>query len=390
MAASRHILHVDMDAFFASIAQRDQPELRGKAVLTGGTGPRAVVTSASYEARPYGCRSAMPMAIARRRCPHAVVVKVPGARIREMSRRVFDIFHSVTPMVQPMSVDEAFLDVTGSVRLLGPPEAIAAEIRRRLRTELGVTGSVGIAFNKFLAKLSSDMHKPDGQTLITPQNLDDVLLPLPVSRIWGVGPAAAQRLASQGIRTVADLRRFTPEQLERRLGSHGEQLYRLCRGIDDRPVTADREAKSIGNEHTFDLDVEQRDVVHYQLLQQAEHVGLRLRRQGFFARGVTVKIRFGDFQTITRASTLDRPTNLTADLHAAGRAIFDHWASEAFSPVRLIGLTATHLAHEPPQLDLFPDPGRVRQQQVDRTLDQITAKFGSAVVHRGARPDRHV
>ncbi len=384
MAADRSILHVDMDAFFAAIAVRDDPSLRGKAVLTGGDGPRGVVTTASYEARKFGCHSAMPMAQAKRLCPHATVVKVPGEKIRAASRGLFAILDDFSPIVQPLSVDEAFLDVTGQERLMGDPVAIARRLKQRVRDELRLTASVGVSFNKFLAKLASDLEKPDGLTVIDRENLDRVLPPLPVSKIWGVGPATQRSLERRGIRTVADLRRHSLEQLRRAFGDFGERFYRLSRGIDDRPVTPDRTAKRIGQERPFGQDLADPDGVRIFLREEVEQVARRVRKHGFKATGVTVKIRFGDFQTITRSTALDRPTDLTDDLWRAARGLFDRWAAGAFQPVRLIGATAVPLKRGDEQLDLFADPSRDKRSKVDQTLDRIADRFGKHAIHRGA------
>lgn len=372
-----------MDAFFAAIAQRDDPSLRGRPVLTGGSGPRGVVSTASYEARVFGCRSAMPMAVARRLCPQAVVVPVPGAAIREASAKLFDILDDVTPMVQPVSVDEAFLDVTGSRRLLGDGETIARSIKARVAGELRLTASVGVAFNKFLAKLASDLNKPDGLTVITRENWRDVLLPLPVSRLWGVGPALQQKLEKQGFRTIGDLHRCSEPDLTRWYGTMGDHLHRLAHALDDRPVVGDREAKSIGHEQTFHEDIDVPDEVRRVMLGQCEQVARRLRKHALLAGGVSVKIRFGDFQTITRQSSFDPPTDLTDDLWRDARALFDHWAQSHFQPIRLIGVTATRLTAGE-QMGLFTDQQREKRRQLDRALDGITQRFGPRTIHRGA------
>ncbi|MEM6552958.1 MAG: DNA polymerase IV [Planctomycetota bacterium] len=378
----RHILHVDMDAFFAAIAVLDDPSLKGKPVLTGGTGPRGVVTTASYEARKFGCHSAMPMAVARRLCPQALCVKVPGQRIRECSAALFDTLDHFSPLVQPLSVDEAFLDVTGSLRLLGSPTDIAQQIKERIHKDIGLTASVGVAPNKFLAKLASGLNKPDGLTVITPDNLDDTLLPLPISKMWGVGPALEEKLAKLNVRTFADARQLTEGEI-RHLGDDGSRLSRLSRGLDDRPVTPDRDAKSIGHEQTFSQNLQDPDAVRDVILHQAEAVARRCRRKSRLARGVTVKIRFGSFQTITRSTTLDRPSELTHDLHAAALQLFNKWAASSFSPVRLIGVTAYPLTTEPQQLDLIPDPALEKRRRLDTILDAITSRFGESTIHRG-------
>lgn len=383
MDRQRSILHVDMDAFFASVVQLDRPKLRGLPVLTGYDGPRGVVSAASYEARAFGCRSAMPMAQAKRLCPRAVIARVPGERIRHFSHAVFEIFDQFTPLVEPLSVDEAFLDVTGSIRLMGDAVTIAKSIRERIHGELGLTASVGVSFNKFLAKLASDMDKPDGLTVIAPGEVQRILTPLPIERMWGVGPATAKKLHTWGIRTFGDLSALTLEQLEQRFGKHGERFYRLSRGIDDRPVVPDREAKSIGQEQTFGQDVADREHVRGVLFGQVQQVGRRLRKHGLRARGVTVKIRFGDFETISRSGTLTAPSDLTDELWETAGAIFDHWADHGFVPVRLIGVAADRLESGGGQMDLFTDPKRQKRRGVDKAMDAIQAKFGAGSVRRG-------
>ncbi|MHC4093589.1 MAG: DNA polymerase IV, partial [Planctomycetota bacterium] len=277
----RHILHVDMDAFFAAIEQLDRPELRGKPVLVGGspTG-RGVVSTASYEARPFGCHSAMPMARAVRLCPRAIVVRPRVRRYAEVSRQVLEIAGQFTPLVEPLSIDEAFLDVTGSTRLLGPAEQIARELKRRIREETHLTASVGLAPNKFLAKLGSDMEKPDGLVIVPSDGVRAFLAPLPISRLWGVGKATLPKLEALGVRTFGDLGRFSEVALRNHFGEAGEHFYRLVRGIDDRNVVPDREAKSISHEVTFSVDIDDYDHLRAVLLGQTEHVAHRLRRHG--------------------------------------------------------------------------------------------------------------
>ena len=380
---SRAILHVDMDGFYAAVEQRDNPELRGKPVLVGGRGPRGVVTTASYEARPFGCHSAQPMAVALRLCPHAIVVPTRMGRYREASEAVFDIIHDFTPLVQPLSIDEAFLDVTGSTRLLGSPVEIARELKRRIRATTRLTASVGVAPNKFLAKLASDLDKPDGLTVIDAGNVDRVLPPLPVSKLWGVGPKTARRMEGMAVHTFGDVRKLSPERLSRLCGIDGEHYWRLAHGLDDRPVTPDSQAKSVGQEETFGHNLEDPQAVRDVMLAQAEQVGSRLRRYHLRARGVTVKIRFGDFQTITRAAALPAPTDLTGDIWTHAVALFDRWAASEFQPVRLIGVTATRLTSDGEQLDLFAAAENERKRRLDGTLDRINARFGRRSIHRG-------
>jgi DNA polymerase-4 len=379
---SRAILHVDMDAFFASVEALDDPALRGKPVLVGHNSPRGVVSAASYEARVFGCHSAMPTAVALRLCPHAIVVPVRFDRYRQVSRVVFSIFESFTPIVEPLGIDEAFLDVTDVQRLFGDPVTIARTIKSMIREQTGVTGSVGVAPNKFLAKLASDLQKPDGLTVITPENLDAILCPLPIEKIWGIGPATAARFHAINSKTNGDLRKADPAALARRAASDGGHYHRLAFGIDDRPVHTDREAKSIGQEQTVSSNLTDPDAVRSMLLEQAEEVAARLRKNRLFARSVSIKIRFGDFQTITRQTTLDRPADTTPPLYQAARSLFDTWARH-FVPVRLIGLTAGSLGPDESQLDLFPDPAAKRDKRLESVVDSINAKFGKATVRRG-------
>jgi DNA polymerase-4 len=384
MSDARSILHVDMDAFFASVEQLDHPELRGRPVLVGGSGPRGVVTAASYEARPYGCRSAQPMAVARRLCPHAVIMPVRGARYRELSARVFAILESVTPLVEPLSIDEAFLDVTGSQRLLGPAPQIAARVKARIRAGTGLTASIGVAPNKFVAKLASDLGKPDGLTVFAPEDLPARLAPLPIGKMWGVGPVTESRLLRLALRTFGDLQRLGAENARRILGDSGEHFRRLALGEDDRPVAPDGQAKSLGSERTFGADLAAPDAVRDVLLGQVEHVARRLRRHGLCGRTVTLKIRFGDYETITRSATLARATDSTDELWAQARETFDRWARDRFSPVRLIGVSIGNIERAGAgQLELFTAAEEVRRRRLDQTTDAIAEKFGREAIRRG-------
>lgn len=384
MAALRSILHVDMDAFFASIEQRDHPEIRGKPVLIGGRGRRGVVAAASYEARTFGCHSAQPMSVALRLCPDAVVMPPDGRRYHAVSEQIFETFRDVTPVVQPLSVDEAFLDVTGCERLLGSPVEVARDIKQRIRADLRLTASVGVAHNKFLAKLASDLEKPDGLTVITPETVDTILPPLPVERLWGVGRVTAERLHARGVKTVGDLREWTLPMLEQAFGSGGEHFWRLARGLDTREVVPDTGAKSLSQERTFPVDIEDPEHVREVLRGQVEHTARRVRRHGYKARTVQVKIRYGDFETITRRHTLPAPTDVTADFMEAAFLLFDRWARRGYRPVRLIGMGAANL-EEPgeEQLGLFEEPGKKRNKRIDQALDVIQERFGSSAIQRG-------
>ncbi len=382
----RAILHVDMDAFFAAIEQRDEPKHRGRPVLVGGAGPRGVVAAASYEARAFGCHSAQPMAMARRLCAQAVVLPPRRQRYNEVSRQVFAILEAFTPLVEPLSIDEAFLDVTGTDRSLGTPHRIAVAIKQRIRDELGLTASVGVAPNKFLAKLASDLEKPDGLIVIEPDSIQEAITKLPITKMWGVGPATEQKLLSLGIRTFGDLRPWPRNVLESHFGSLGRKLHRLCRGEDDRPVVTDQAVKSISQEQTFDEDRADPDEVRGVLRSQAEKVALRLRKSDVRGKTITVKIRFGDFQTITRSATLDAPTDRTDLICAQARGLFDAWAATDFQPVRLIGVGISQFTDEAEQFNLFTQQTDDRSRRLDAATDAICNKFGSGAVQRGAQP----
>jgi DNA polymerase-4 len=382
--ADRAILHVDMDAFFAAVEQLDDPKLRGKPILVGGDGPRGVVATASYEARPYGCHSAQPMAVAKRLCPHAIVVPGRFSRYREVSDAMFEIFESFTPVIQPLSIDEAFLDVTGSQRIHGSPVEIGRRLKQRVRDELALTASVGLAANKFLAKLASDLEKPDGLTVITDADVDRILPPLPVTKIWGIGPKTAARLEGMAIRTIGDLRRASDATLNRLLGDDAERVRNLAHGTDHREVVTDSEAKQISQENTFGVDVADPDAVRQELLEQVQQVARRLRKHKLRAGGVTLKIRFGEFKTITRSRTLDEPTDRTDLLWAVTKEVFDEWARKDFVPVRLIGMAAKSLGGESgAQMSLFSNPVDQKREQLDRTVDRITERFGKDILRRG-------
>jgi DNA polymerase-4 len=378
----RAILHVDLDAFFAAVEQLDDPTCRGKPVLVGHDGSRGVVSAASYEARVFGCRSAQPMIVAKGLCPHAIVKPVRFERYHELSSAMFAILETFTPLVQPLSIDEAFLDVTGSVRLFGAPEKIATDIRQRVREELGITCSVGVAPNKFLAKLASDLNKPDGLTIIRADEIEPTLSPLPINRIWGIGPKTTSRLNDLGVKTIGDLKKLSPEFLQKRFGIEAERYLRLSVGDDVRDVTPDHQAKSIGQERTFGIDLIEPDHVRGALLHHVEQVARRLRRHNFKARGVTVKIRDGEFHTVTRSAVLEQPTDVTDELWKTTRHLFDTWAAASFRPIRLIGMQATRLQVGPDEPGLFQDPAHERHSKLDRAVDRIQSKFGSNSIAR--------
>lgn len=377
------ILHVDMDAFYASVEVRDDPALAGKPVLVGGAGGRGVVASASYEARAFGVTSAMPMARALRLCPDAVVVSPDFTRYEAVSRELRQILLSVTPLVEPLSVDEAFLDVGGSVRLFGPPPQIAATLRQRIREELGLPASVGVAPNKFLAKLCSGKAKPDGLLHLRREDVEDFLAPLPVGDLWGVGAKTAERLERYGIRTVADVRATPRRALARILTpALAEALSRLAVGADARSVIPYEPAKGMSTEETFDRDVDDPAQLRRELLRLSEKLSRRLRDAGVAGRTVTLKLRYANFTTITRSKTLPLPTDESTRLHAETTALLDALRLERVR-VRLIGIGVTGLApvDASRQLGLFEDD---RWGRVDRAADRARRRFGSRAVTRGA------
>jgi DNA polymerase-4 len=397
MNEARVILHADLDAFFASVEQRDFPELKGKPVIVGGaSGNRGVVAAASYEARKFGIHSAMPAAEARRRCPDAVFRPVRGEAIHQASRQVFEIFESFTPHIQKLSVDEAFLDITGSLHLWDHDEVrLAEELRAQVKEKVKLTISVGIAGNKFLAKLASDMDKPDGLTVV-PREQEEVrrfLAPLDVGRVWGVGKKSRQRLEAKGLRTIRDLQDAGLDRLVAWFGDHsGAHLFALAHGLDDRPVSERDPEKSISNETTFEADLADREDHHRILLQLTEKVGGRLRATGFWAGGVQLKIRSSAFKTYTRQRQLTRPSRRDRDIW---EAVWDLYQTfDPPWPVRLLGVGVHDLTENPgpvqQQLDLFTEDPGPASTTLDDTIDRLREKYGRAAVMRarGVRTDQ--
>lgn len=375
-----------MDEFFAAVEKLDNPELRGKPILVGGDPRgRGVVATASYEARVFGCHSAMPMAKAVRLCPQAVIVTPHFDRYSHFSQQVFEVFHRFTPMVEGLSIDEAFLDVSGCEGLFGPGPAIARQIKDQIRQETGLTASVGVAPNKFLAKLASDLKKPDGLVVIEQDGAQAILDPLPVRKIWGIGPAAEKLLARINVQTIGQLRRAPRELLERAFGKDGAEHYlRLSQGLDDRPVETGSQAKSIGQEETFAHDVDDLEKLRSVLLTQVEDIARKLRAENLLARTVSLKIRYGDFTTLSRSSTLSAPSDVTAQLWETAQGLLDAWAARAFTPLRLLGVHLSGLTNPAGrQLSLFEAPSTARQSKLDKALDDIAERFGDKAVRRG-------
>jgi len=380
------ILHVDMDAFYASVEMRDRPELRGKPVIVGGTAEgRGVVAAASYEARRFGVHSAMPAGRALKLCPQAIVIKPRMGRYAEVSEQIHEILQRYTPQIEPLSLDEAFLDVAGSLSLFGPADEIARRIKGDIRNELQLVASVGVAPNKFLAKLASDLKKPDALVVVDPQRIQEFLDPLPVSRLWGVGRVTQKEIVRMGVETIGEFRRLSQTEVEERFGKHGESLWQLAHGLDDRRVVPDREAKSISHETTFAVDVRAREILRGRLLELTDLVGQRLRRHQVVGRTVQLKLRYADFSTITRSTTLAAPTNVTNEIWLAAAELFETKLPARRLEVRLIGVGLQQLspAGDQPRT-LFEDPAHEKQSGADRVSDHIRAKFGNLALRRGA------
>ncbi len=394
MAAQRSILHVDMDAFYASVEMREQPGLAGRAVIVGGSPRgRGVVAAANYEARRFGIHSAMPTARAMRLCPQVVCLPVRMALYASVSWQIREIFHRYTPLVEPLSLDEAFLDVTDSMQLFGTAAQIAAAIKHEIKNELSLVASVGIAPNKFVAKIASDLDKPDGFVEVRAQEVQAFLDPLPVSRVWGVGKATGKELDRLGISTIAQLRQQSEVVLQDRFGKFGSHLWRLANGIDNRPVVSESEAKSISNETTFDSDIANRDTLRAWLMELTEQVCWRLRQHELYGRTVHIKLRFADFSTITRSHTLTEATQQTKQVWQAVMALFDNAMQTESRPLRLVGVGVSGLCderHRPQvQADMFDPPQDTRQTQLDEVTDAIKSRFGSGGIRRGTGVKQH-
>ena len=389
-------LHVDMDAFFASVEQCDHPELKGKPVVVGSPpDQRGVVSAASYEARPYGIHSAMPSRTAFQKCPHAVFLPVNMARYKEVSRQIMRIFETYTPLVQPLSIDEAFLDVTGAHRLFGDGKTIAEKIRRDIQAETGLTASVGVAPNMFLAKIASDMNKPDGVTLVPVEQeaIERFLAPLPISRMWGVGKVTQKKLISLELNTIGHLQTCDPHLLERAVGAHAAKTFaRLARGIDERRIEPDQGEKSISNETTFNEDLTERAPIEAAYKHLIDKVGARLRKAGLYATTAHLKIRWNDFSTITRQTRLAPPCDDDTTLREAGMELLEQHLLHR--PVRLIGFGVSGLctSDEPllHQLSLFDAPDTAlhkRRTRLSHITDTIKHRYGQKSLRRGSELD---
>ncbi|HXC84125.1 MAG TPA: DNA polymerase IV [Trebonia sp.] len=383
--AGCHILHADMDAFYASVEVRDRPDLAGMPVVVGGLGPRSVVLSATYEARAFGVRSAMPVGRARRLCPQAIFIPPRHRLYGEVSKEVMAIFRAVTPEVEPLSLDEAFLDVSGALRRLGPPAGIARLIKTQIREQQGITCSVGVAPRKFVAKIASARCKPDGLLVVPAAGLLEFLHPLPASALWGVGDRAEEVLARLGLRTVGDIAHVPLATLQRELGAAGEHLWALSWGRDERQVVPRREEKSVGAEETFSADVDDPEVIRRELLRLSGRTAQALRAAGCVARTISVKLRLASFKTITRSKTLAEPTDVAREIYATACALYEGSGLDARARLRLVGVRAAGLR---------PATGAARQlafgdrpagwREAERAVDQIARRFGSDAVRPAA------
>ena len=384
----RFILHVDMDAFYASIEQLDHPEYKSRPVIVGAD-PRAgkgrgVVAACSYEARKFGIRSALPISRAWRLCPQGVYVRPRMSRYVEVSHQVMDVCRRYTDLVEQLSIDEAFLDITGSVALLGPADEIARSIKKAIREATGMTASVGLAPNKFLAKIASDLKKPDGLVVLQEDDVDQFLRDLPISRLWGVGPKTEARLHEMGFRTIGQLAAASRESLVRTLGSLGEHLYQLSHGKDDRQVVPDWERKSVGTETTFDEDTDDRDLLLRTILELSDHVAERLRKDEYRARKVTLKLRYSNFSTHTKQHSLDRLIQTGDEIAAVARQLFSQFPLNR--KIRLIGVSAGDLhrgREDPEQLTLFATSNP--KEKLGHAVDAIKEKFGIDSLRRGSQ-----
>ena len=380
------IIHIDMDAFYASVEIRDNPALQGKPVLVGGSPKgRGVVAAASYEARKFGIHSAMPAAQAIRLCPQAVFVSPRMEHYVAISRQIREIFFRFTSLVEPLSLDEAFLDVGGSEKLFGAAPRIALQIKQVIKKELGLTASAGVAPNKFLAKVASDLEKPDGLVVVNEQDVQSFLDPLPIRRVWGIGPVTEKRFSGLGVSTIAGIRRLSRDDLRRQFGIQSDHFWRLSRGLDTRPVVSEHEARSISHENTFPVDIRDPETLQAWLQELAGQVAMRLRRLGIKGKTVQVKVRFSDFRTITRSRTLDEYSFSSKKIQDVARQLLESVLLDQFKPIRLLGVGVSNLGEGVVvQKILFDGEQENKHARIDETCDALKRKFGNGAVRTGA------
>jgi len=382
---SKHIIHFDMDAFYPSVEILDNPALKGKPVIVGGSKERGVVSSASYEARRFGVHSAQPVAKAKRLCPDGVFLPVRMSRYQEISKQVFEIFCRFTPLVEPLSIDEAFLDVTGSIRLFGQPEDIAKQIKQIVFTETGLTVSAGVAPSKFVAKIASDIDKPDGLTVVHPDGVRDFLDPLPVKKMWGVGKVTQLSLSHLNIHTFRELRQTPVKVLEKKIGKHGVKIHLLAMGIDERDVIPDHDVKSIGHEQTFSQDIISLNPAQKELLALSNKVARRMRHKGLKGKTITLKVKYFDFVQITRSATLPKSIDDGFELYSVACRLLKK-TEITKKPIRLLGISLSQLSFSGigTQLSLFDqDPSSQKRQRLNIVLDSLYEKFGDKSVVPG-------
>ena len=385
------IIHIDMDAFYASVEIRDNPSLAGKPVVVGGSVEgRGVIAAASYEARKFGVHSAMSSKVALRKCPDLVFVKGRMEHYAAVSRQIREIFFNYTSLVEPLSLDEAFLDVSGCERLFGDALTIATAIKKQILDETSLIASAGVAPNKYLAKIASDYDKPDGLTFVDPANIQGFLDPLPIARVWGIGPVTEKKFARLGVSNVAQLRSLSLKLLQSELGINGDHFYKLARGIDNRPVVPDRVAKSVSHEKTFPTDIYDDEVLMAWLLELTDQVARRLRRHDIFGKTVKLKFRYDDFETLVRNKSIP-PTNTTQTLFDTAAELMTAINRHPNRGVRLIGMGVSNLSRQAPvQLSLFDQAEKDKQARVDHISDAIRDKFGGAKLHRGTNLEHDI
>lgn len=380
------ILHIDMDAFYASVEQLDNPRLKGECVIIGGLSNRSVVSAASYEARKFGIHSAMPMYQARQKCPRGTFIRPRMHRYKSVSKKIMSLLREFSPRVEVVSIDEAYVDITGFSRLHGEPREIAALIKQKIKDTVNLTCSVGVGPSKFIAKIASDLEKPNGLTILMPEQVSHFLEKLPVYKVPGVGKTTLKQLERMGIKTLGDVSKYPEKSLLKRLGKFGRRLMELAAGLDDSPVMTISRRKSVSSEETLLSDIDDKKVLNNYILEQAESVARQLRKEGVKAKTVTLKIKHADFKQVTRSTTLPVPTQSSETIYQTASRLLNKYRMK--TKIRLIGVGASGLRADsaPAQMSLFKDlkSKNGNWEKVDKTVDSITAKYGKDVIKRGS------